>query len=245
MRIVECEHEADLAARAGGIILAELAATPGLLLCAATGRSPLGAYRAVADAARADPAACAGLRIVALDEWGGVSGTAPGSSRHYLRTHLVEPLGIPPDRFLAFDGAADDPGAECARVRAALDRWGPIDLCVLGLGTNGHVGFNEPGPFLTPHCHVARLSAASRAHAMVRSMDRVPAFGLTLGMGEILAARRILLLVTGDGKRDVATTLRAATVSSMLPASFLWLHGNTDCLLDRGVLDAGSAPPAA
>lgn len=244
MRFIECENEADLGAQAAAIMLAEFAAKPDLLLCAATGRSPGGAYQTFVEANRADPASCARLRIVTLDEWGGMSGAAPGSSAHYLRARLVDPLGISPDRFLTLDGAAADPAAECARMRRALDREGPVDLCILGLGINGHVGFNEPGPFLVPHCHVAELSPASRGHTMVRSMDRVPTVGLTLGMRDILAARRIVLLVTGDGKRDVTVKLRTAVVTPALPASFLWLHGNADCLIDRAVLGAGGGPPA-
>jgi len=236
MRFVDCENFEDLSTRASTLVLAELGARPDLLLCAATGRSPTGMYRALADAAGAEPGVYSGLRIVALDEWGGVRGTTPGSTRAYLQTHLIAPLGVSADRVLAFDGAAPDPAAECARVRSELERRGPIDLCVLGLGTNGHVGFNEPGPALVPHCHVARLTDATRQHAMTRAMTAAPEFGLTLGMGEILAARRILLLVTGDGKRDATTRLRSAQVTPALPASFLWLHRNVDCLIDRGVL---------
>ena len=236
MRIIECEDEEHLGARAAAVILAELAAKPDLLLCAATGRSPGGAYRALVEAGRTEPGRFSRLRIVTLDAWGGVPGTAAGSSQHYLRTRLLEPLGIPPDRFLAFDATAEDPAAECERIRKELERRGPIDLCVLGLGTNGHVGFNEPGPSLIPHCHAVRLSEATLGHAMVRSMDRAPTFGLTLGMREILGARRILLLVTGDGKRDVTTSLKSATVTPALPASFLWLHDHVDCLIDRAVL---------
>lgn len=236
MRFVDCANFDDLSTRASALVLAELAATPDLQLCAATGHSPSGVYRALVDAAHAEPGLCSRLRIVGLDEWGGAAAATPGSSREYLQTHLIEPLGVSADRVLAFDGAAPDPAAECDRVRRALERRGPIDLCVLGLGTNGHVGFNEPGPFLLPYCHVARLTDATRQHAMARAMTPVPAFGLTLGLGEILAARRVLLLVTGGGKRDAAAGLRSGQVTPALPASFLWLHRHADCLIDRGVL---------
>jgi galactosamine-6-phosphate isomerase len=245
MRITDCEDDESLSSRAAAIVIAAVTAKSDLLLCAATGRSPGGLYRALVEKAAADEAFFGRLRILKLDEWGGIPGTASGSCEHYLRTRLLDPLGIPSDRYMAFDATAEDPAAECERIRAELERRGPIDVCVLGLGPNGHVGFNEPAPFLIPHCHVEQLSEATRRHAMGRSMDHVPAFGLTLGMQEILASRRIVLLVTGDGKRDVTTRLLSGRVTPTLPASFLWLHGNVDCLIDRRVLGGEGAPSSA
>jgi len=244
MRIRYCEDDARLSAEAGGLVLEEIARRRDALLCPATGRSPGGLYTELARKAETDPALFAQLRIVQLDEWGGVPATDAGSCGHYLRTRLLEPLGIASDRVTAFDGAAGDAGAECQRVRAEVERRGPIDVCILGIGVNGHVGFNEPGPSLVPHCHVAQLSESTRQHAMVRSMGRVPAFGLTLGMREILASWRIVLLVSGDGKREAAARLLSGEVSTTLPASFLWLHGNVDCLIDRHVLDVTPRPAA-
>lgn len=242
MRISVCHDDDGLSARAAALILAELSAKRDPLLCAATGQSPSGAYRALVDASTTGPGSLGRVRVLMLDEWGGIPETAAESCRHYLRTRLLDPLGIPPDRCLAFEGTAEDPAAECERIRRELDRQGPIDLCVLGLGANGHVGFNEPAPFLVPHCHVEILSEATRHHAMVRSMARVPTLGLTLGMQEILASRRILLLVTGDGKRDATAKLLSGRITPTLPASFLWLHGNVDCLVDHRLLGTTEAP---
>lgn len=246
MRIRYCEDYASLSAEAGGLVLGEIARRRDALLCPATGRSPGGLYTELARKAATDPALFAQLRIVQLDEWGGVPATDAGSCGHYLRTRLLDPLGIPSERFTAFDATADDAPRECGRIRAELDRQGPIDLCVLGIGVNGHVGFNEPGPSLRADCHVAQLSETTRQHAMVRSMGRVPDVGFTLGMREILAARRIVLLVSGKGKREVAARLLAGDVSTALPASFLWLHGNAECLVDRHVLeDLGPDQPSS
>jgi putative deaminase/isomerase len=244
MRISVCDDNDSLSARAAAVMFAELSAKRDPLLCAATGQSPSGAYRALVEASTTRPGSLGRLRVLMLDEWGGIAGTSSESCRHYLRTRLLDPLGIPPDRCLAFEGTAEDPGAECERIRRELDRQGPIDLCVLGVGANGHIGFNEPAPFLVPHCHVETLSEATRLHAMVRSMERPPTFGLTLGMQEILASRRILLLVTGDGKRNVTAKLLTGRITPTLPASFLWLHGNVDCLIDHRLLGTTEAPSA-
>lgn len=224
-----------MTAAAVAIVLAEIERKPDLLLCAATGSSPTGLYQALAGKARTDRALFAALRVVKLDEWAGLSARDPGSAERYLHDHLLDPLGIPPQRYITIDGAATDPDAECRRVRAELARAGPIDLCILGLGVNGHIGFNEPAPALVPHCHVARLSEASRRHAMVRGMADPPRFGLTLGMREILASRRIVLLVAGEGKERAVAGLLSGEVTTTLPASLLCLHETVDCLIDRQV----------
>ncbi len=235
MNVVTCESYERLSAQAAALVTAQIERKRGLLLCAATGNSPIGLYGELAHRAAADRDLFRSLKIIQLDEWGGVRETDPGSATHYLRERILNPLAISPDRFIAFDASAE-PAEACRRMRAELERIGPIDLCVLGLGRNGHIGFNEPGAALVPYCHVAHLSEETRQHAMTRSMDRPPEFGLTLGLQEILAAKRILLLVTGDGKQRTVARLLSEEVSTTLPASLLWLHGNVDCLIDRAVL---------
>lgn len=233
MRIIDCEDYEALSAQAASLVISEITQQRDLLLCAATGNSPIGLYDKLVRRAQTDGALFDALRIIQLDEWSGLSENDPGCCERYLRTRLLVPLGISPARFMGFASAALEPEEECRRIRSALARHGPIDVCVLGLGINGHIGFNEPGAVLLPFCHVARLSEESRRHAMVRSMGGPPRLGLTLGMQEILAARRILLLVTGDGKQQALAGLLSGEVSTTLPASFLWLHQDADCLIDR------------
>lgn len=232
MRIIDCEDYDALSKRAATLVISEINQRKDLLLCAATGRSPIGLYDRLVEQARTDRALVDALRIIQLDEWGGLAEDAPGSCGHYLKSRLLDPLGISPARYIGF-AAAEDPEQECQRIRSALAKGGPIDLCVLGLGLNGHIGFNEPGPVLLPYCHVAQLSEESRRHAMVGGMNEAPRFGLTLGLQEILAARRILLLVTGEGKSEALAGLLSGEVSTTLPASFLWLHPQVDCLVHR------------
>ncbi len=219
--------------QAAALVVSEIERRRNLLLCPAAGHSASGLYAELARKAEADADLFAELSIVKLDEWGGVPENHPVSSERYLRTRLLNPLGIPPERYVAFASDPAEPADECERVRSELAERGPIDLCILGLGINGHIGFNEPGPVLTPHCHVAQLSEESRRHSMVRSMERKPHFGLTLGMQEILASRRIMLLVAGDGKTRATAELLTGKVTTTLPASFLWLHEHADCLIDR------------
>jgi galactosamine-6-phosphate isomerase len=235
VNILYCEDYESVSVQAGSLVIAEIKKKKNLLLCAATGNSPIGLYNELVKKSETDRALFEELRIIKLDEWGGIPGNDPGSSERYLRTRLLEPMGIAPERYISFASTPSEPAEECKRIRSELEQHGAIDVCILGLGINGHIGFNEPGPFLIPHCHVARLSDESRRHAMVRSMDGTPHFGLTLGMREILAARRIILLVAGEGKNQAIAGLLSGEVSTTLPASLLWLHQNVDCLIDQNV----------
>jgi galactosamine-6-phosphate isomerase len=169
---------------------------------------------------------------VKLDEWLGVPMDNPHSCESYLRERLIGPLDISPRNYVAFDSMAPDPEEECNRVQRAMAGFPAIDVCVLGLGLNGHIGFNEPGEFLRPACRVAPLSEESRGHSMARSMDVPVEYGLTLGMADILASRQVVLLAAGGGKREVIDRLLSGQVSTRLPASFLWLHPNAMCIID-------------
>ncbi len=216
------------------LIIEALRRKPAMLLCAASGLTPLGCYELLAERRRAEPALFDRLRVLKLDEWGGLPMDDPATCETYLRRHLIEPLGISDDRYLTFASDAPDPEAECRRVRRLVAEHAPIDLCLLGLGVNGHLGLNEPAASLSAFAHVAALAESSREHAMLKQAARQPSYGLTLGMAEILAARKIILLVSGASKRSPLEKLHSSQISTAFPASLLWLHGDVTCLYDRG-----------
>lgn len=236
MRISYFANEQTIGQHAGKIILEGLKHKPDLLLCAATGGSPVTTYAYLAQTCAGHPDWFERLRLVKLDEWGGIPKEDPQSCESYLRQHLVEPLGISADRYISFQSNPEVPKLECARIQEALLAQGPIDICVLGLGKNGHIGFNEPDEYLNPHCHVAELTPASMTHAMAEAMLVKPQYGLTLGMADIIAADKIILIIAGKGKRESIEKLLENKVTSALPASFLWLHPNVDCLIDENSL---------
>jgi putative deaminase/isomerase len=227
-----CRDYAEMSRRAAARVIAAATAKSDFLLCAPTGNSPAGLYEALIRERGKNSDLLRSLRVVKLDEWLGVPPGDPASCEHYLQSRLVGPLAIAAERYLSFDSETKDPVGECARISAELERQGPIDVCILGLGRNGHVGLNEPAASMQPHCHVAKLSAETLGHAMMSGRDAKPAFGLTLGMADILASRKILLLVTGKGKERAIARFLEATVSTDLPASFLWLHQDVEILLD-------------
>ena len=233
MHITYFNSYRSMSRKAGALAMAEIIKSESLLLCAATGRSPLGVYRELERLSKKSETRIQQLRIIKLDEWGGIPINHPVSCEHYLRNHLLDPLNIPPENYISFSSDAADPREECKRIRLELEAQGPIDLCILGLGTNGHLGLNEPGIYLEPHCHKARLSRETLQHQMIASINQKPAYGLTLGMMELLSSKKILLLITGAHKKGILDRLLTGQISSQLPASLLWLHKDVECMIDQ------------
>lgn len=233
LRFLITKDYETLSRRAAKIIRSELERDPRLLLCASAGGTPTGAYRGLARIYARQPGLFARLRVVQIDEWTGLERTNPASCEDDLRVKLLGPMGIGPKRFRGLRSDSSDPAGECRRMESWLSREGPIDLCILGLGTNGHIAMNEPGPGAVAQAHVARLAESSRHHALLRSLAKKPRFGMTLGLGQILRSRKILLLVSGPAKRAALELLARPRVTTRFPASFLWLHPDATILCDR------------
>lgn len=210
---------------------------PDALLCLAAGASPTRAYQLFADRVAAEPRLSDRLRIFKLDEWGGLERDDPATCEQFLRRNLLDrvPIG---DRYVGFDAHADDPNAECRLIADWLAKHGPIDTCILGLGTNGHIGFNEPAESLQPHAHIARLSQASLRHAMLSNAPQQPTFGLTLGMADLMHAQNILLIVNGPTKRDPLRRLLDGPITTEFPATLLRLHSRLQLCCDKDALPA-------
>jgi galactosamine-6-phosphate isomerase len=225
-------HEA-MSREAAQRILAQLGAKPTLLLCTATGTTPLRTYQLMVEHYRRKPELFGSLRILKLDEWGGLEMNDPSSCEGQLQSYLVEPLGVTSARYFSFNSNPANPSAECERMSRLLKEEGPIDLCVLGLGMNGHIAMNEPAANLQPWAHVARLTESTLRHPMLTGSRTAPTYGLTLGMSEILNSREILLLVSGANKREPLKRLVKHEIATEFPASFLWLHPNCTLLCDR------------
>ncbi len=219
--------------RAADLIVAELKRRPDLLLCVSAGGTPTKAYERLAAWRKQQPRLFRKMRVLQIDEWGGLAPGSPASCQADLQAKLLDPLGIEPARYRGFTSDAADASGDCERIAQWLKRNGPIDLCLLGLGVNGHVAMNEPAPTLTPHAHVARLARSSQNHAMLKNLKRKPRYGLTLGLGDILCSRKILLLASGQLKRAVLKRLMEPRVTTKFPASFLWLHPDVTVLCDR------------
>jgi len=211
---------------------------PSSVICLATGATPMRAYALFAQRAANERSLVDRCWLVKLDEWGGLPMNDPATCEQHLRDALIVPLGLA-DRYFGFESQPANIEAECGRVAKWLDENGPIDLCVLGLGLNGHVGFNEPDAFLRPHIHIARLSPESLAHAMVDGCDTPPGYGLTLGMADLLQSRHILIIVTGAAKRGPLQRLLRGQITTEFPASLLQLHGDVRLVCDAAAIGKG------
>jgi galactosamine-6-phosphate isomerase len=225
----DCEA---MSRRAADAVLACLENKPDAVICAPSGSSPSGTYELLAQAAAARPQIFAAARIVKLDEYLGLPMEHPSTCEAYLRARLLAPCGIPGERYLAFDSEAPDPARECARVGRELSSWGGIDLLLLGLGLNGHLGLNEPADRLEPGPHVAELAEETRHHPMLQAHGATARQGLTLGIEDLLTARVGFLLVSGAHKRRILRAALTQPPSPRLPGSLLRRRAAFSCLCD-------------
>jgi glucosamine-6-phosphate deaminase len=234
----------DVAHHVAERLCAVVRARPTLVLGLPTGRTPIPIYRRLAALVTKGAADFSRVTTFNLDEFVGLPPDHPGSYRAFMHRHVLGPLRIDPERAHFLDGVAPDLDAECERYEAAIAAEGGIDIQMLGIGANGHIGFNEPGPALLARTHRTALRLQTRrANAMFFGNDltRVPEEALSMGVGTILQARAVVLVATGRGKRIPVGGMVAGRVTTRLPASFLQLHDHVDLYLDT---DAASALPA-
>ncbi len=219
--------------RAASHVLDAIRRRPGLLLGAVTGDSPRGTYRRLVRARARAPRLFRRLRVLAMDEWVGLPRAHPAACETFVRREIAEPLELDRSRWQSWRSDARDLVAETRRVTRWLDREGPLDLCLLGLGRNGHLLMNEPGPALDPAPRAARLTPSTRRHPMVRALTPRPRFGFTLGLRDILRSRAIVLLVSGRHKSAPLRRMLSGAVTTRCPASLLWLHPDVTVYCDR------------
>jgi glucosamine-6-phosphate deaminase len=222
----------ELAARIGEALKAK----PDLVLGLPTGRTPLLLYAELVRRHAAGHADFSRASTFNLDEFLGISGDHPSSYRSFMRRYLFDHVNADPGRTHFLNGAASDPLDECERYERMIDDAGGIDLQILGVGTNGHIGFNEPALELEARTHRVTLKPETRrsnAALFGGDPDQVPAEALSMGMGTILQARRAVLLATGASKARCVQRLIDGPITTSLPASFLQLHRNAEIFLDE------------
>jgi glucosamine-6-phosphate deaminase len=230
------KDEQAVARAVATLVIKTLAAKPAAVLGLPTGRTPVELYARLVAAHAAGRVDFGRATTFNLDEFLGLPGDHPASYRAFMETHLFSHVNLSPRRTHFLNGAAPDPVAECARYEAAIRRAGGIDLLLLGIGANGHIGFNEPGAGLVGDSHLARLAAATRrsnADLFDGRVQAVPRSALSMGVGTILRSRAIVLVATGAGKADVIKETVEGLVTTRVPASLLQLHGAVDLVADE------------
>jgi glucosamine-6-phosphate deaminase len=221
----------ELAVRAADIICEALTRKPACVLGLPTGMTPIGAYRELARRVAVGECDCSRATVFAIDEFLGVTRETPGTNSVFLRTQVA----IAFKTLHIANPAANDPDKHIAAFAEAIERAGGFDLCVLGIGVNGHIAFNEPGSARDSRARVVDLTPESRrAHAAsFGSLDAVPSHGLTLGVADLLESRAVLVLASGSHKAEAVARSIDALPSADTPASWLQGHADVTWLIDE------------
>jgi glucosamine-6-phosphate deaminase len=221
-------------------IIAALKGNPCLVLGLPTGKTPVGFYHELAAIAAAGHVDFSQASTFNLDEFLGIPPTHPGSYRQYMEHHLFSRVNLKPENIHFLDGSAPDPGAECRRYERAIEEAGGIDIQILGIGTNGHIGFNEPASELQARSHRVILKPETRrsnAAFFAGDASAVPHEALSMGMATILQARAIVLLATGRTKAPCVERMVHGPITTALPASFLQVHHDVEIMVDEAAAE--------
>ncbi|WP_422445094.1 glucosamine-6-phosphate deaminase [Thermoanaerobacterium sp. DL9XJH110] len=236
MQLIIEKSFSDMSSRAAGIIAGEIIKKPDLVLGLATGSTPLGTYRELIRMHREEGLDFSGVVTFNLDEYYGLSPDNPQSYHYYMYENFFKHINIKPENIHIPDGMAEDVEAHCRKYDEEIARYGGIDLQLLGIGRNGHIGFNEPGDELLTVTHLTELTQDTiRANSrFFNSIEEVPKKAITMGLGTIMQAKKILLLASGENKaRIMAELLGEEAVSTKVPASFLLLHQDVTVIIDE------------
>ncbi|MBQ5755355.1 MAG: glucosamine-6-phosphate deaminase [Oscillospiraceae bacterium] len=238
MRIYQEADYQAMSLRAAHIIAAEVYRKPDCVLGLATGSTPIGTYKNLVAWNKAGELSFKEVRSVNLDEYKGLAPTHDQSYRYFMQTNLFDHIDILPENTNVPSGLAEDADAECAAYDKLVEELGYADLQLLGLGHNGHIGFNEPDDCYTKETHVVNLTQSTiDANArFFASADEVPRQALTMGIGCIMAARRVLLIASGPDKADALYNAFCGPITPKCPASILQLHNDVVVVGDKASL---------
>jgi len=237
MNVQVCSTAEEAAASAARLVAAQLAAKPASVLGLPTGQTAIGIYEELIRLHRDGMADFSLAHTLNLDEFVGLSSKDPSSFCAFMERHLFQHVNIGTTHVHFLDGMARNLEKECRRYEALIDELGGIDLQLLGVGANGHIGFNEPSPHLQARTHCARLKLETRranANLFDGGLRAVPREALSMGMGTILRANSIVLVALGRSKARAIASLAKGRISTMKPVSFLQLHPRVSVLVDHG-----------
>jgi glucosamine-6-phosphate deaminase len=239
MRVIILEHPQQVSERAADILCATVARKPNAVLGLATGSTPLDTYRLLVERHRQGTVSFRNVTTFNLDEYVGLPPEHPQSYHHFMRAHLFSQADFCLERCHVPSGTADDLRLEGERYERAIEAAGGIDLQLLGLGSDGHIAFNEPGSSLASRTRVKALSARTRLDnaRFFGSEQEVPRLAMTMGVGSILATRNVLLLAIGSHKATAVHAMVEGPITARVPASALQLHPQATILLDRAAAE--------
>ena len=238
MKIYRAENYDAMSRRAANILSAQVILKPDCVLGLATGSTPVGMYRQLVNWYEKGDIDFSQVHTVNLDEYLGLAPDHDQSYRYFMQQNLFDHINVRPENTNVPNGLASDPEAECRRYNEVIAGLGGIDLQVLGMGHNGHIGFNEPEEAFELETHVVDLTENTiQANArFFASKDEVPRRAITMGIKSIMQARHILVVVSGEDKAEIVRRAFAGPVTPLVPASILQLHPHLSLVGDEAAL---------
>ena len=235
MRVYRTEDYQSMSRQAANILSAQVILKPNCVLGLATGSTPIGMYQQLINWYEKGDVDFSQVRTVNLDEYLGLAPTHDQSYRYFMQDNLFDHVDIDVEKTHVPDGSMEDAQAACDAYEQAIAQAGGVDLQLLGLGHNGHIGFNEPCDSfpVTTHCVELTESTIQANSRLFDSADEVPREAYTMGIGTIMKARKILLVVNGAGKAEIVRDVLRGPVIPQVPASILQLHPDVTVVLDK------------
>ena len=235
MNLIKAKDYEDMSKKAANLIMAQVTMKPDSVLGLATGSTPVGTYSQLIEYYRQGDLDFSRVRTVNLDEYRGLPRTDPQSYYYFMQEHLFSHINIALGATFIPDGTNEDAGAVCAAYEETIRGLGGIDLQLLGLGNNGHIGFKEPAEVFEKETHCVDL-AQSTIEANARffaSAADVPTQAYTMGIQTIMKAKKILVIVNGAGKADILNRAFYGSVTPAVPASVLQMHPDVTVIADE------------
>lgn len=238
MKIYKAKDYKDMSRKAANIISAQVIMKPNCVLGLATGSTPIGTYDQLVEWYNKGDLDFSEVTTVNLDEYKGLPRTNDQSYYYFMHQHLFDRVNIDPERTNVPNGMEPDAEKECGRYEELIRSLGGVDLQLLGLGHNGHIGFNEPGEAFEKETHCVDLteSAIEANKRFFASADDVPKQAYTMGIKTIMQAKKILIVVNGENKADIVERAFFGPVTPEVPASILQLHNDVTLVGDEAAL---------
>ena len=238
MRIYKAKDYADMSRKAANILSAQVIMKPDCVLGLATGSTPIGVYNQLVEWYNKGDLDFSEVTTVNLDEYKGLPRTNDQSYYYFMHQHLFDRVNIDPERTNVPNGMEPDAEKECGRYEELIRSLGGVDLQLLGIGHNGHIGFNEPGAAFEKETHCVDLteSTIQANKRFFEKVEDVPTQAYTMGIKNIMQARKVLLIVSGEGKAEILDKVLYGPVTPQVPASILQLHNDLTVVADEAAM---------
>lgn len=237
MKIVKVKNYDELSELAANMLIERIEKVEKPVVGLATGSTPEGMYANLVKKYKAGEISFANVVTFNLDEYAGLSKDDPMSYQYFMYQNLFKDVDIKSENIHIPNGLAEDLEKECEQYEVLIQQEGKIDVQILGLGLNGHIGFNEPGTSFDSRTHVVELEESTRIanSRFFNSLDEVPKKALTMGIGTIMEAKEIIFIVNGEKKADILRKVVHGEVTENVPASILQRHPNITLITDIDV----------